>query len=179
MAETMDQTLENQERYEDQGPCFYWYPGEDEDYEFYWNGVYGDPIQVESTTSEGVVDLIPTQMLGLAPKETPNIHLGFFELMAQAFLKKKKGSNVILLETEGEEPMTMVMHEDNSISFAEEPRKSSAFDPRPEGNVYDVTQLEPAIPEETTDDSYTKTKPSQHDSGPDLTRFFPEEESPR
>jgi len=119
MAETMEQTLESQERYEEKGPCLYWYPGDDEEYDFYWNGVYGDPIQVESTVGQGIVDLIPTTISGDQPESVAATHLAFFELLSYTWLKKKSNGGSIEITFKavpGVEDQRFVMNEDNTVS---------------------------------------------------------------
>jgi len=160
----MAETLADQERYDDPGKPHFCFEDEEETYYFIWNGVYGDPIQVIQTGE--VTDLIPTTMSGDAPKETAQVHLQFFELLCLTYLKRKKngGEVSITLHAEGVEDVSFVMDEKNNIVYAESGESVARKEAENAG---------------TTFEEVVATEQSQQQSVPDLSRFFPDEESPR
>lgn len=93
-----EQTLPDQGYSEGTEPFMFWHPDDDTDYDFAWNGILGDPIQVEDAAVVEVVDLIPTS--------EGEATLGWFQAICQNYLesKEKNATQEIIAELDKKAP---------------------------------------------------------------------------
>lgn len=148
-------------------PFFFWDPDEDSDYDFCWNGIPGDPIQVESKTEVKVVDIIPTDA-------EHGMNLKDFQLVCESYLLVKKSPDLDLGNS-------LVVNNGPSISGST--IKINWEDGN--GNVVSTGTITPSFDRVVDEATYEEKKPPKSDEEKyqdamgKLSDLLPDLESPR